>query len=56
MTMNPFTRMFPFALLLSVSGSCGEQSPTAGKRQNVILICMDTVRADHIGAYGYKDH
>ncbi|MEW6071941.1 MAG: sulfatase [Planctomycetota bacterium] len=31
--------------------ACGERAPA--RRPNVILICLDTVRADHLGAYGY---
>jgi arylsulfatase len=28
----------------------------AARRPNVILICLDTVRADHFGSYGYERH
>src|SRR5262245_8276724 len=40
------------AALLAALASCGEASQVHGKR-NVVLICMDTVRADHLGVYGY---
>jgi arylsulfatase A-like enzyme len=33
--------------------SCGPSSTQAHAPRNVILICLDTVRADHVGAYGY---
>ena len=36
------------ALLLACVGACA-----APRSKNVILIVMDTVRADHLGAYGY---
>lgn len=38
------------ALLLA---SCGSQK-VANTKPNVILICLDTVRADHLGSYGYE--
>jgi arylsulfatase A-like enzyme len=31
-----------------------ERSAAAGNRQNVLLITIDTLRADHLGAYGYR--
>src|SRR5579864_6072963 len=30
-------------------------TPAAKRPPNVILITIDTVRADHVGCYGYKD-
>lgn len=27
---------------------------TAGKSPDIVLICIDTLRADHVGAYGYR--
>jgi arylsulfatase len=51
------------ALALAVSGCNGpspqpavpaKQSPrVAGNRLNVVLVTIDTLRADHLGAYGY---
>lgn len=38
------------ASLLS-PGSCGK---APADRQNIVLITLDTVRADHLGAYGYR--
>jgi len=35
-------------MLMMISGSCGKDN-----RMNVVLILVDTVRADHIGCYGY---
>ncbi|MCE9592628.1 MAG: sulfatase [Planctomycetes bacterium] len=29
---------------------------TAGARPNVLLVCVDTLRADRLGAYGYRVH
>lgn len=40
-------------LLALVAGSCGEPEPTEVP-PNVVLIVMDTVRADHLSAYGYE--
>src|SRR5579864_8618666 len=39
--------------------SCGivtaANTPAVKRPPNVILITIDTVRADHVGCYGYKD-
>lgn len=32
----------------------GEAAETSGERPNVVLIVVDTLRADHLGAYGYE--
>jgi hypothetical protein len=37
------------ALLLSLAAGCSSQRP-----RNVLLIVIDTLRWDHIGAYGYE--
>ena len=43
-------------LLLAWSGASAKTNPTTTKRPpNVILITIDTVRADHVGCYGDKD-
>lgn len=50
------------ALLLSVAavvGGCGGEASTGGvateaPRPNVVLVLADTLRADHLGAYGYE--
>jgi len=39
-------------LLVSVAGACAH--PESSGPANVVLICLDTVRADHLGAYGYS--
>ena len=46
--------MRPMLCLLALGGllSCGTPPPPA-KGANVVLITLDTVRADHLGAYGY---
>lgn len=36
----------------ALATACGSRAPT--ERMNVILICLDTVRADHLGVYGYN--
>ena len=42
------------ALLLgALTAACSDSEPVRKGRPNVILICLDTVRADHLGAYGY---
>src|ERR1700758_1827413 len=53
-------RVFIGALLLAATlGSTHAQSPnkpqTTKQRPNVILITIDTLRADHVGCYGYAD-
>ena len=44
-------RRLAAALLAASIVSC---SDTPSSRPNVILVCMDTVRADHLGCYGYE--
>lgn len=49
-------RLAPLALLAGISPGCGSEpaegvSPAA---VNVVLIVADTVRADHLGVYGYE--
>ncbi len=43
--------VFSFALILTLS--CGKASTSIG-RPNVILIIIDTLRADHLSCYGYQ--
>lgn len=38
---------------LSIAVSCGRREPEPLAGYNVVLITIDTLRADHIGAYGY---
>ncbi len=44
--------MRPLALVLLLLPACG--SAGGEKRPDVILICLDTVRADRLGCYGYR--
>ena len=39
-------------VLLVASTACARARPPSGP-PNVVLICLDTVRADHLGCYGY---
>ena len=41
------------ALLLSAAAACGPPSGGTDGRPSVILISLDTVRADHLSLYGY---
>lgn len=50
--MKPFTRSWCLPFLLVVVPACGDQAP--GPRPNVVLISLDTLRADHLSAYGYS--
>ena len=52
--MNPLPRL-PFALLL-LSAACGAPEPEVGQipgRPDIVLVTVDTLRADHLGCYGY---
>ena len=42
------------AALAAGSPRAARSQGTPEKRPNVVLICMDTVRADHLGSYGYR--
>lgn len=46
---GPRLRLVLAGLVALLAASCGEPEP----RRNVILISIDTLRADHLGAYGY---
>ncbi|HEX6882523.1 MAG TPA: sulfatase-like hydrolase/transferase [Planctomycetota bacterium] len=39
------------ALLALVAGACGQAEPP---RPSVLLVSIDTLRADHVGLYGYE--
>jgi arylsulfatase A-like enzyme len=41
-----------FAFLIS-SFHCSREKPVDNQRMNVLLITLDTLRADHLGCYGY---
>jgi arylsulfatase A-like enzyme len=36
-----------------IAGCQGQPTPDTGTRRNVLLITIDTLRADHLGSYGY---
>ncbi len=46
------TRGTSFLVLAALSAGCGAGGPRAG--QNLLVITIDTLRADHVGAYGYS--
>jgi len=48
--------LLPLFLLLLCSSGCTDNKPKpiSKPKQNVILIVVDTLRADHLGCYGYK--
>jgi arylsulfatase A-like enzyme/Flp pilus assembly protein TadD len=51
--------MFPsfrriFLIFLALSGSLAAAQPAPKPAPNVLLITIDTLRADHVGCYGYK--
>ncbi len=41
-------------LLCVLSIGCSTRAPEADARANVVLISIDTLRADHLGCYGYE--
>ena len=49
---------FPFALFLIVlfvqTALWAQTSPAASAKPDIFLITIDTLRADHVGCYGYK--
>ncbi|MCP4903306.1 MAG: sulfatase [bacterium] len=49
--MSPSSHVVFFGILLGLSIGCGEP-PT--ERPNVVLVLVDTLRADHLGTYGYS--
>ena len=38
--------------LTALAGGCGDPPPL--DHPNVVLVCIDTLRADHVGCYGYE--
>lgn len=40
--------------LAGLAGACGEPAQAPAARPSVILISIDTLRADHLGLYGYE--
>ena len=57
---RPTHRRFPPAMIagalaLAATSSCGESPARVGAdAPNVLLISIDTLRADHLGLYGYE--
>ena len=41
------------AVGLALLGGCHHRQETAPAASNLVLITLDTVRADHLGSYGY---
>ncbi|HIF42312.1 MAG TPA: hypothetical protein EYQ74_14615 [Planctomycetes bacterium] len=41
-------------VVLALVSACTGPAEPSPSRPNVLLICMDTVRADHVGFYGYE--
>ncbi|MFO7948852.1 MAG: sulfatase [Candidatus Fermentibacteraceae bacterium] len=42
------------AAVMLLAASCGNESArAAGGRPNILLVLIDTIRADHMGSYGY---
>jgi len=50
--------LLTIALALSLACAPGDatRASTHARRTNVVLICLDTVRADYLGCYGYERH
>src|SRR5262245_52291598 len=42
-----------FALLVAITAACTRGREQAQTARNLVLITIDTLRADHVGAYGY---
>jgi choline-sulfatase len=36
-----------------VLGACAPSSPTTSRARHLVIVTIDTLRADHVGAYGY---
>ena len=49
-----FTFRGYFFIVLALSGLCAAAQPPAQPALNVVLITIDTLRADHVGCYGYQ--
>src|SRR5436309_14527382 len=50
--MPPFKRLV-FVLISAICASA-PAAPSAHPQPNVVFITIDTLRADHLGCYGYK--
>src|SRR3974390_862466 len=52
--MSPSFRRFFLAGCLPVFAFCAAAQTTGKPAWNVVLVTIDTLRADHVGCYGYK--
>jgi arylsulfatase A-like enzyme len=50
--LNRIFRIFLFVFLIYTI-SCGGGKPSDDQKMNVLLFTLDTLRADHLGCYGY---
>ena len=55
--MRDFLAAISAVAALIVAGGCRADTPPSAPpdRPNVLLVTIDTLRADHVGCYGYKD-
>ena len=54
--MRPRPILAALPALLAIAGCHRERSPTATReRSNVLLVTIDTLRADHLGCYGHAE-
>ncbi len=50
----PASRLAAFLALAVVTAGCARRPAALCPRCNIVLISIDTLRADHVGAYGYQ--
>ncbi|MAB79280.1 MAG: hypothetical protein CMJ89_07995 [Planctomycetes bacterium] len=52
----PLTLLLALGVCASPLAGCSplENENSAGSKPNVVLVCMDTVRRDHLGTYGHE--
>lgn len=53
LTVTNFLHCVVVAALLLACGGCGKDEPQQPAQPNVLLVVVDTLRADHLGIYGY---
>ena len=50
--------LFAFVCWRHAAAACRREAPDSGvraaERPNVLLVTIDTLRADHVGCYGYQ--
>jgi len=54
MNKQKYIRIFLLSFLSFVTLACGQQRTKEVKRPNLLLISVDTLRADRLGCYGYE--